>query len=168
MKTTYFLAQLNIALPRAPLESEQLAEFMAALDPVNAAADESPGFVWRLQTDDGDATGIRGFGDDRLIINMSVWESLAALRQFVYASGGSHLGVMRRRREWFERMAKSHLVLWWVPAGHQPSLREAEERLAMLRDLGPTPSAFSFRHSFPAPDSEMDEASFEDRELCPS
>jgi Domain of unknown function (DUF3291) len=135
---------------------------------VNEAADASRGFVWRLQTEDGDATGIRGFGDDRLIINMSVWESLDALRAFVYSSGVRHIEVMRRRREWFERMAESHLVLWWVPAGHQPSLEEAEERLGLLRRLGPSPAAFSFRQSFPAPDTESDAIFIDDRELCPS
>ena len=163
---TSHLAQLNIALPLEPLDSELLSEFVARLDRVNALADRSPGFVWRLQTDAGDATGIRGFGDDRLIINMSVWESLAALREFVYSSAGEHLTVMRRRREWFERMGESHLVLWWVPAGHVPSLEEAEERLGLLRRLGPTQSAFTFRSSYPP--SGHPEAVVDDRELCPS
>src|ERR671930_768101 len=105
----FHLAQLNIALPREPLDAPLLAEFVARLEPVNAQADASPGFVWRLQTEDGDATGIRAFGDDRLIVNMSVWESLEALRAFV--DSGGHVAVMRRRREWFERI-ESHLVLW--------------------------------------------------------
>jgi hypothetical protein len=147
------LAQLNIALRREPLESPLLAEFVAALEPVNAAADASPGFVWRLQTEDGDAMGVRGFGDDRLIVNMSVWESLEALRAFAY-SDRTHLGVLRRRREWFARM-DFHLVLWWVPAGHQPSVAEAEERLELLRERGPGPDAFTFRSVF-------------DRDLCPA
>lgn len=141
------IAQVNIALPRVPLGSEELADFMALLEPVNALADESPGFVWRLQTDDGDATGIRGFDDDRIIVNMSVWETVDALADFVYRSG--HLDVMRRRREWFERI-RMHLVLWWVPAGHQPTVAEAEERLAHLREHGPTPYAFTFKARFPA------------------
>jgi heme-degrading monooxygenase HmoA len=140
------LAQVNIALPREPLESRALAEFVGALEPVNELADRSPGFIWRLQTDEGDATGIRAFGDDRLIVNMSVWESLVALRAFVYS--GEHLGVMRRRREWFEGMAEAFLALWWVPVGRIPSVGEAEERLDHLRRHGPTPHAFTFRQSF--------------------
>ena len=147
------LAQLNIALPREPLTSPLLLEFIARLDPVNAAADAAPGFVWRLQTEDGDATGIRGFGDDRLIVNMSVWESLEALRAFVY-SNRAHLDVLRRRREWFERM-DFHLVLWWVPAGHRPTVGEAEERLDLLRACGPGPDAFTFRSVY-------------ERDLCPA
>ena len=137
------LAQVNIALPSEPLDSPLLAEFVAALEPVNALADRSPGFVWRLQTEDGDATGIRAFGDDRLIVNMSVWESLEALRAFVYS--GEHLAVMRRRREWFARM-DAFLALWWVPLGHIPTVAEAEERLDHLRAHGPTSAAFTFRH----------------------
>jgi hypothetical protein len=137
------LAQVNIGLPRAPLESAQLADFVTALDPINAIADSSPGFVWRLQTDDGDATAVRGFGDERLIINMSVWASLEALGDFVFRS--AHVEMMRRRREWFEPMAETYTALWWVPAGHRPSVAEAEERLDMLRRHGPGPGAFTFR-----------------------
>ena len=147
------LAQVNIALPREPLELPLLAEFVAALEGVNALADRSPGFVWRLQTDDGDATGIRAFGDDRLIVNMSVWESLEALRAFVYS--GDHLAVMRRRRQWFERMGEVFLALWWVSIGHIPSVSEAEERLEHLREHGPTPYAFTFREVY-------------QRDLCPA
>jgi hypothetical protein len=159
----FHLAQLNIALPREPLDTPLLSEFMAALEGVNAAADASPGFVWRLQTDDGDATGIKAFGDDRLVVNMSVWESLEALRGFVYGNRG-HLSVMRRRREWFERFAEAFLVLWWVPAGHEPTVAEAEDRLALLRAEGPTPGAFTFRRHF-QPDAR---AVDDDRELCPA
>ena len=161
------LAQLNIALPREPLDAPLLAEFVAALDPVNASADAAEGFVWRLQTEDGDATAVRGFGDDRLIVNMSVWESLEALRTFVYSSR-RHLDVMRRRREWFERMGEMHLVLWWVPAGHRPTVAEAEERLTLLRALGPSPDAFTFRRHFPPPSSADAVAVDDERELCPA
>ena len=101
----WHLAQVNIALPREPLDAPLLADFVAALAPVNAVADASPGFVWRLQTEDGDATAIRAFGDDRLIVNMSVWESVEALRGFVY--GEAHAAVLRRRREWFERLGRA-------------------------------------------------------------
>jgi hypothetical protein len=145
----YHLAQVNIALPQAPLDSEQLADFVEQLEPVNALADAAPGFVWRLQTEDGDATGIRAFGDDRLIVNMSVWDSLEALRQFVYRTG--HADVLRRRKEWFVSMAELISALWWIPAGTTPTLAEAEERLEHLRQHGPSPRAFTFKDRFPAP-----------------
>jgi Domain of unknown function (DUF3291) len=163
---SHHLAQVNIALPREPLDAPLLQDFVAQLEPVNATADASPGFVWRLQTDDGDATGVRAFGDDRMIVNMSVWESLEALRDFVYASR-EHIAVLRRRREWFERMAEAFMVLWWVPAGHVPSVAEAEERLALLRAAGPTPDAFTFRQSFPPPDADP-VALVDERDLCPA
>ena len=162
----FHLAQVNIALPREPLDAPLLADFVASLDPVNASADAAPGFVWRLQTEDGDATGIRAFGDDRLIVNMSVWESLEALRAFVYGDV-THLAVLQRRREWFDRL-ESFLVLWWVPAGHRPTVAEAEFRLAALRALGPTPDAFTFRRHFPPPDAVGGEPVDDERELCPS
>jgi Domain of unknown function (DUF3291) len=164
----FHLAQLNIALPREPLDTPLLAEFVAALDPVNASADGAPGFVWRLQTEDGDATGVHAFGDDRLLVNMSVWESLAALREFVY-SNGPHLAVMRRRREWFERLGELHLVLWWLPAGALPTVADAEERLTLLRAIGPSPEAFTFRRHFPPPsDPGRQQPLADDRELCPA
>ena len=164
----FHLAQVNIALPRAPLDTPLLAEFIARLDPVNAAADHSPGFVWRLQTEDGDATGIRAFGDDRLIVNMSVWESLEALRSFVYSTR-AHLDVLRRRRKWFENLAEMHLALWWIPAGQLPTVADAEERVALLRAAGPTPDAFTFRVHFPPLASgAVDEAVLDEREFCPA
>jgi hypothetical protein len=158
------LAQVNIAVAREPLDAPLLADFVAALDPVNARADRARGFVWRMQDADGNATAIRGFGETPgLIINMSVWESLDALRAFVYADP-EHLRVMRRRREWFERL-DLHLVLWWVPIGHRPTVAEAEQRLDFLRAGGPTPAAFSFRVSFDSPASEIERV--DDPRLCP-
>ena len=145
------LAQLNIALPVEPLTSARLAGFVDLLDPVNAAADAAPGFCWRLQTEDGDATAVRGFGDDALIVNMSTWTSLEALGDFVF--GAFHVAVLRRRRDWFERMRDPFTVLWWVPTGHRPTVAEAEDRLALLRTQGPGPDAFTFRRPFPAPGS---------------
>ena len=130
------------------MDAPALAEFMAQLDPVNAIADEASGFVWRLQTEEGNATSIPVLGDDRLIVNMSVWASIDQLADFVYRSG--HVAVMRRRREWFERI-KVFMALWWVPAGHLPTVAEAEERLEHLRAHGPTAHAFTFRQRFPAP-----------------
>ena len=145
----YHLAQLNIARLLAPVDSPQLADFVARLAEINALADAAPGFVWRFQTEDGDATALRPYDDDQIIINYSVWESPEALRNYVYQSG--HAEVMKRRREWFSRMSQPYMVLWWVPEGHRPSMGEAKERLDLLRQQGPTANAFTFRQIFPAP-----------------
>ncbi|MDN5919094.1 MAG: DUF3291 domain-containing protein [Pseudonocardia sp.] len=163
--TRHQLAQVNIALAREPLHAPLLAEFVAALDPVNARADRASGFVWRMQTEDGDATAVRGFGGDpQLIINLTVWESLEAMRAFVYEDP-EHLAVMRRRSEWFERL-DLHMVLWWVPAGHRPSVPEAEERLEHLRRHGPTFSAFTFRRHFDGPAVTVEHV--DDGWFCPA
>jgi hypothetical protein len=161
----FHIAQVNIGLPVAPIETPALAEFMAMLDPVNAIADHAPGFVWRLQTEDGNATSIPVLGDDRLIVNMSVWASIDQLAEFVYRSG--HVGVMRRRREWFERI-KVFMALWWVPAGKLPTVSEAEERLGHLRAHGPTAHAFTFRQRFPPPDALQAPELDEDLLGCPA
>jgi heme-degrading monooxygenase HmoA len=162
----FHLAQVNLARPLEPLDSELLQEFVESLDPVNAVADRSPGFVWRLQTEEGNATSVPVFDDDSMIVNMSVWESMEALRAFVYTSP-AHLSVMRRRREWFERM-EVHMALWWVPAGHLPTVGEAEERLTLLRAIGPSPDAFIFRRHFPPPAAGSGGAVDDDRWLCPA
>lgn len=146
--STSQLAQLNIAQLLEPLDSPRLADFVANLDRINQLAEQSPGFVWRLQDETGDATAIRPFADD-VIVNMSVWQDLAALHAFAFRS--AHADILRRRREWFARMADAYAVLWWVPTGHQPSLQEAAARLAHLRAHGPTEFAFTFRDAFPAP-----------------
>jgi hypothetical protein len=143
------LAQLNIAWARGAPDSPVMAEFMAALDHINALAEASPGFVWRLQTEEGNATAYRALEDERTLLNLSVWQSVETLADFVYKSG--HVEVMRRRAEWFERMAEAYLVLWWVPAGHRPTVREAEGRLRHLRAHGPISHAFTVRRSFPPP-----------------
>ena len=148
MSAVFHLAQLNVARVLAPLDSPVMADFVAQLGEINALADAAPGFVWRLQTEDGDATAVRPYGDE-IIVNMSVWESLEALRAYVYRGG--HVEVMRRRREWFSRLAESYLVLWWVPAGHRPTVPEAVARLEALRRDGPTPHAFTFHTAFAAP-----------------
>jgi len=159
------LAQLNVGRMRAPIDDPIMAGFKALLDPINALADSSPGFVWRLQTEDGNATAIRPYPDDALMaMNMSVWESLDALQQFVYRS--SHLGPMRDRRQWFEPLDGPILVLWWVPAGHIPTVAEALDRLAYLKQHGPTPHAFTFRAPFPPPDGSSDRATKLDAEFC--
>jgi Domain of unknown function (DUF3291) len=146
----YHLAQLNVGLVRASTDSPELADFMAGIAPVNAIADADPGMVWRLQDGDGPgATALRPRGPD-LMVNMSVWRSLEALRDFVYRNG-PHLDFMRRRRDWFHRMTDEYLVLWWVPAGHVPDLDEAFSRLDLLRNNGPSELAFTFREPYAAP-----------------
>lgn len=144
------LAQLNIGLPVAPLDGPELAAFVENLEPVNALADAAQGFVWRLQTEDGDATAIRPYDDDRMIVNMSVWTSVEALAAFVFS--GEHRAIMRRRREFFVPMREAFQVLWWIPEGTTPTVTEAQEKLTLLREHGPTPEAFTFRIPFPAPD----------------
>jgi hypothetical protein len=146
---THHLAQVNVGRLRAPVDAPQTAAFMAALDPVNALADTAAGFVWRLQTDEGNATSVSFNDDPMVIMNMSVWESIDALADFVYRT--AHTEVMRRRAEWFHRAEDAYLALWWVPAGHVPSVEEAAARLAALQSDGPTPYAFTFRERFPAP-----------------
>jgi hypothetical protein len=157
----YVVAQVNIGRLVAPLDSPQLADFVAGLDPVNAVADGAPGFVWRLQTEDGDATALRVFEQDAegadggILINMSVWETVEDLAAFVY--GEAHLVVLRRRREWFERLKDIYAALWWVPRGHIPTITEAEDRVKYLRVHGPTPHAFTFKVHFPPPGSSAPE-----------
>ena len=153
MSGGYHIAQVNVSLPLEPLESDRLAPFVAALDPVNAVADTAPGFVWRLQTEDGNATAVRVLGDDRLIVNLTVWESIDALGDFVFR-GGAHLEVLRRRRQWFAPPQQAMTTLWWMPAGTVPTVAEAEQRLIHLREHGSTPYAFTFREPFAAPDAE--------------
>ncbi|WP_019927934.1 DUF3291 domain-containing protein [Nocardia sp. BMG111209] len=145
----HHLAQINIALPLEPLTTPRLAGFVAAIDEINALADTAPGFVWRLQTEDGDATAVRAFGDDRIIVNMTVWTSPETLADFAYRS--DHAPIMRRRRDWFVPMAEAYQALWWIPAGQRPTVADAEARLDHLRTHGPTPYAFTFRHLFPSP-----------------
>jgi hypothetical protein len=148
---TYELAQLNVGIIKGPMDSSVMAEFAANLERINALAEQASGFIWRLQTDDGDATAIRPFDDANMLVNMSVWRDVESLRRFVYRS--DHVEVMRRRGQWFERMSEVFLVLWWVPEGHRPRVVDAIAKLDVLRRNGPTPEAFTFRQSYPAPDA---------------
>jgi heme-degrading monooxygenase HmoA len=145
----YHLAQVNIGRFRKPVEDPANADFMNALDAVNALAETSPGFVWRLTGEGNNATDIKPFPDPQMAINMSVWESVDALAAFVYRNM-DHRGVMRRRREWFEEMPV-YMALWWIPAGALPTVEDAKARLALLESLGPTPEAFTFRQPFAPP-----------------
>jgi hypothetical protein len=140
------LAQLNIGQIRHPLDHPQMQGFVSQLDYINAIADATPGFVWRLQTEDGDATAIRPFDDDTILVNMSVWESIDALYEYVYRS--DHLKLLRERRQYFEPMQAAYVVLWWIAAGHIPTVGEAVARLEQLRLQGPGPGAFDFKHLF--------------------
>jgi len=150
------LAQVNIGRIRAPLATPLLAGFVARLDEINALAEQSPGFVWRLQTPEGNATALRPYDDERILINMSVWESVGHLRDFVF--GSRHRELLQQRRDWFEKFEGVYAALWWVPPGHRPSIEEAKERLAHLAEKGPTPCAFSFRDPFPAVSEPASEA----------
>ena len=152
----YLLAQVNVGRMREPLDSPLFADFVAALEPVNAAADTAAGFVWRLQTEDGNATAVQAFewdqeGSAGVLVNMSVWESVEALAAYVYSD--AHRQVLRRRRQWFERMAEAYAALWWIPRDHTPTTGEAEERVLYLRESGPTPYAFTLREHFLPPDA---------------
>jgi hypothetical protein len=148
--TAYHLAQLNVALPRAPLDSPRLAGFVNRLKEINALADAAPGFVWRLVDDAGsDATTLRPYGPD-VMVNMSVWESVEALQEYAYRT--AHLDVLRRRREWFTHDGLgAHAVLWWVPAGTVPTLAQARDRLDRLAEHGPTAEAFTLQRPYPPP-----------------
>ena len=140
------LAQVNIGRARGETTEPVMAEFVARLAEINALAERSPGFVWRLQTEDGDATAVRPYADTRILINLSVWSDLTALRHFVFRT--EHAAVMRRRREWFERFDRVYVALWWVPAGHRPSVVEAVARVAHLEQHGSTGFAFGFATPF--------------------
>lgn len=144
----YQLAQFNVAVMKMPLSSPGMLDFVDSLDHINALAEDAPGFVWRLQTAEGDATALRPMGEE-VLVNLSVWTDADALGAYVYQS--AHADIMGRRREWFERMAEAYMVLWWIPAGHRPTLAEAMARLERLRREGPGAEAFSFRRAFPPP-----------------
>ena len=146
----YELAQINIARFRLPADHVANRDFMDALDRVNAIAEASDGFVWRLTGDGNDATDVPVDGDPHVIANLSVWRDLDALAAFVYRQP-DHLAIMKRRREWFDHMAV-YQALWWVPAGHRPTVAEGMERIAMLEANGPTAGAFTFKQPFAAPD----------------
>jgi hypothetical protein len=160
----FHLAQVNIGRLRAPIDNPIMEGFRSQLDTINALADRTPGFVWRLQTEDGNATAIRPYDDQLMAINMSVWESLEALQQFVYQS--AHVGPLRDRKLWFEPLEGPIQTLWWVAAGHIPTVDEAKARLALLKERGPSADAFTFRTPFPSPDGASGQLDGRDAAFC--
>lgn len=137
------LAQINIARTKAAMDEPLMKEFVDNLVPINAIAEASPGFVWRLQDESGDATSIQAFDDPSLIVNLSVWESVESLKSFLFKT--HHIDFLKRKSEWFEKLDEANYVLWWVPEGHQPSVAEAKERLLYFREHGESDFAFSFK-----------------------
>lgn len=160
----FHLAQINVGRLLAPIDDPQIAGFVDALVPINALAEASPGYVWRLQSDAGNATSIHLTDDDLFIINLSVWESIEALQAFVYST--AHVEILRLRRAWFERHVEAHFALWWIEAGSLPDPTEALERVGRLRRLGPTPDAFTFRTPFGPPGSSAPTPFEIDAEFC--
>lgn len=140
------VAQFNIARMRAPLTDPLMADFVAQLDPINTLADEAPGFVWRLQAGIG-GSDIRLYGDEPILANMSVWETVEDLREYVYKT--AHLGPLQDRKRWFDKIEEAYYVMWWVPAGYIPTPEEGNERLDYLRANGETEHAFSLKRVFP-------------------
>jgi hypothetical protein len=140
------LAQINIARMLGPIDGPIMAEFVANLDPINKLAESSDGFIWRLKDDSNSATQMKFFDDEYMIVNMSVWSSVESLFNYTYKT--AHLEVFKKRHDWFEKMPKMHYVLWYVPAGHQPTVEEAMQKLEHLRTHGETPYAFSFKKKF--------------------
>ena len=148
--SNHHLAQINLARMLAPIDDPIMAEFVAQLASINALADASLGFVWRLQTEEGDATSLQVYDDDMVIVNMSVWESVESLREYAYKS--AHAGVMRDRKRWFEKFDGPYYALWWIPVGYIPTAEEGKERLEHLRTHGDSSYAFSFKNVFPVPE----------------
>ncbi len=149
----FHLAQLNLARALGETDSEVMAEFMANLDRINELAEQSAGYVWRLQTDEGDATSIRAFDDPQMLLNLTVWADVESLHDFTYKTG--HVDYLRRRREWFEPVEGLPVtVLWWIPAGTVPTVEQAVEKLYHLAENGPSVEAFTFRDRFASPDAD--------------
>lgn len=148
MKTSFSraLAQINIARMKAPMDHPRMKGFLDLIDRVNAIADASTGFVWRLQSDEGDATALRVFDDPLILINMSVWKSVDALHDFVYRS--DHLAPFRERQRWFDSKPEPHMAMWWIPADHRPTAEEGRDRLDHLGRIGPTADAFTFARRY--------------------
>lgn len=149
VKQNYYLAQINIALMKAPLDNPIMTEFAEALAEVNAVAENSPGFVWRLQTPSGDATDIKAYEDPRILVNISVWQSVEQLKNYVYQS--LHGDFFVRRRKWFEKYKGEHFAMWWIPDRHRPTVEEGKAKLEHLELYGDSPKSFTFAQTYSAP-----------------
>ncbi|MGB0679452.1 MAG: DUF3291 domain-containing protein [Polyangiales bacterium] len=149
--TAYHLAQYNTARILAELDDPKMRGFVDNLDRINALADKAPGFVWRVQTERGHSVDLRPYPDKKILITLSVWESVAAVRHFTYAAAGEHAGMLRQRDQWFEHPEGEYIALWWIPAGTLPTVPQAVERLEHLRQFGPTPYVFNFKKTFAPP-----------------
>ena len=145
----YHLAQVNVARAKAEMNTEIMQSFMAQLDAMNRLADTADGFIWRMLGDGGDYTSIRPFDDPLVIMNVSLWRDVDALKNYVYKT--AHMDIIRARHAWFDKMDDIQQALWWLPAGQRPSALEAREKLELLRQLGATAEAFTFAQAFPAP-----------------
>lgn len=152
MSTNWHIAQINVGTTLYPTDDERMSGFMTRLDDINAMADQSAGFVWRLQSESGNATDIDVGGPPLFMVNMSVWESVEALFEFVYKT--AHRPIMTDRRKWFTRPEGAYQALWWIPAGHTPTVEEGLARLELLKSVGPSPRAFDFKTKYPCPDLE--------------
>lgn len=146
MEEIMHLAQLNIAKAKYSLDALEIKDFVDNLEPINALAESSPGFIWRLKDESGDATDIQAFDDPNIIVNMSVWESSDSLKNFMFKT--HHRDFMRRKQEWFYKLPEASYVLWWVPVNHTPTMGEALEKLTYLREHGESPKAFSFKRNY--------------------
>ncbi len=145
----YYLAQINIALMKAPLEDPIMAEFAEAIEGINALAEKSPGFIWRLKTSSGNATDIRAYPDPKMLVNVSVWQSIEQLKVYVYKS--LHGDFFVRRRQWFEKYQGEHFAMWWIPVGHLPTVEEGKAKLEYLELHGNSPQSFTFAKPYPSP-----------------
>jgi hypothetical protein len=166
MNSNYHIAQVNIGRVKAPADSPIMAGFYNRLDEINALADRSPGFVWRLQTANGNAAYLRPYEDDRILMNMSVWDSIEALTTYVYKT--AHVKLLRQREAWFEQFSSAYLALWWVPVGHIPGIDEAKKRIAYLDQHGPTQFAFTFKTVFPPDEEYQRQIDWSSFEPCPA
>ena len=164
MKDQWNIAQLNVANALYPLDDERMSRFVDQLDTVNSLADSSRGFIWRLQSDKGNATDIKVDDDPMVIVNMSVWQSVDALFNFAYKS--AHQKVVADRRQWFKRHDRDYQVLWWVPVTHHPSVEEGMERLRLLREIGPSAEAFTFKAKYQAPNTDGEPENLNPEPFC--
>ncbi|MGI9334090.1 MAG: DUF3291 domain-containing protein, partial [Gammaproteobacteria bacterium] len=164
MRSNWHIAQINVGTTLYPTDDVRMSGFMSRLDDINTLADRSPGFVWRLQSESGNATDIDVGGPPLFLVNMSVWTSVEALFEFVYKT--AHRPVMIDRRKWFQKPDGAYQALWWVAAGHLPAVEEGLARLELLNSIGPSPRAFSFNSKYPPPDFEGGPKDLEPEPYC--